>query len=515
MNGSNKPEGVVNIGNPAACNLVIDDGPMNKGNNAVSSGTNIVVEDNVNNNNNNSNSNNGADAILGTNVVNDSSLALPPYVNEMRKGYALAPGCQYAGVKKEHNKRVGRAIVKKNGTKIASLFYGDDLLNGMCSFYNDGGKLKEKVFFENDIAQGWSGVCKDGAVDYLVYYDKGYITKKLTKVNNQWKEESIKNELLYDGDYSITAISLKGDDFHFYRKGNGNSYRNGNMYYVGSWDNDVPHGNGNLYDPVSGDLLFSGLWEKGVLRKPDGTVFDYMKDEPHSPQPSQPSQPSQPGPQPGPQPSYPSPQPGPQLGQSGQPSPQPGQPGQLGQLGQPSPQPDSKRKNPFAKLNKPGAGKKQLIILISIIAVALILIIGCICWCSWYIKGVDYTICTPEEYKKIDFRMRSLTIPSNCLNDFDFTLLELKGYDRLTYITIGDKSMRYGEGFRVIDCPKLKVITVGKESFNNVVNWDKTSFSYDISRSVIIKNCPELTKITVGLGTFVAFDIFDITSIFR
>lgn len=504
MNGSNRPEGVVSDRRSITSNLVIDDGSNIKRNTTVS-GTNIVIE-------------------LDS-VVHPPS---PSSSNVVKRGYTLPQGAQFANVKKVNGKREGKAVVKKNKIKIAMLFYHDDLLSGMCSFYDDTGKLQEKVCFENDVAQGWSGICKDGAVDSLVYYDKGLKTKKLTKSSmdaTQWKEESSEGEVLYEGEYNITPESLRGDNYKFYRKGNGNAYRNGEWYYVGAWDNDVPHGKGNLYD-LSGEPCFSGFWENGCFRKPDGTVFNYLNDEPPQPVPNTPSQPvpsipsqsvpsipSQPVPNTPPQPvpntlSQPVPSTPSQPVPSTPPQPDPVIPTK------PDPNTPTKPESFVYKLNKPGAGKKQLIILISIIVVALILIIGCIWWCVWYVKGVDYTVCTPEDYKKIDFRMRSLNIPSNCLNDYEMTLLELKGYERLTYITIGDKSVRYGNGFRVIDCPKLKVITIGKESFNNVVDWEKSTITYDESRSVVIRNCPELTKITVGLGTFVAYDIFDISSLF-
>ena len=154
----------------------------------------------------------------------------------------------------------------------------------------------------------------------------------------------------------------------------------------------------------------------------------------------------------------------------------------------------------------------QYIISGIILLIAIILIIVICSWCSWYNEGVDVTVCTKAELEDATFRMRSLTIPENCANDRSLVDTVIQGYSCLTYTKIGDRSLRYGDSLKIIDCPLLRKIEIGKEVMNNVPNWEKGNFNYDKSRVVKIDSCPELTSIRIGTGSFVAFDVFGISS---
>ena len=102
-------------------------------------------------------------------------------------------------VSKENGKKEGNVVVYDEERMIyAELQYHEDKLNGNCCFYEDGVE-KEKICYENDIANGWSYIVVDGKETLGFLYENGRKTKKLFKKPDEeyWYEQNIENEKNY------------------------------------------------------------------------------------------------------------------------------------------------------------------------------------------------------------------------------------------------------------------------------------------------------------------------------
>ena len=397
--------------------------------------------------------------------------------------------------------REGKAIVKNNGFTVAILEYKHDLFDGECKFFENG-DIHQRIFYSNGVINGWCSQYVQGDAVKYELYKMGTCLKIIVKVDNtesQWlvinpdtneivKIKDLKNDnmvettsdgksRLYDGKYNIKK---DGAFCGFVRERVGIGYDN-DLMYNGEWKNDVPNGKGTLFR--KGLTIYSGDWHAGQFTLPDKRVYTYPnpiledKPEPTSTTTSTPT-------------STPTTEEKKDDNTSSKPTP---------------------KVSPFKQfLSK--RSMLQYIISGIILLIAIILIIVICSWCSWYNEGVDVTVCTKAELEDATFRMRSLTIPENCANDQSLIDVVIQGYSRLTYIKIGDRSLRYGDSLKIIDCPLLRKIEIGKEVMNNVPNWEKGNFNYDKSRVVKIDSCPELTSIRIGKGSFVAFDVFGISS---
>lgn len=410
--------------------------------------------------------------------------------------YVIPPNC-VINVHTVEGMREGRAVVKNNGYAVAILNYVHDRFDGECKFFENG-DIHQRIFYRNGIINGWCSQYAQGEAVKYELYNMGTCLKIIVKVDNtesQWlvinpetneivKIKDLKNGnmvettadgkiRLYDGKYNMQQ------DQHFrgfVREGSGIGY-DGDLMYNGEWKNDVPDGKGTLY--LKGLTTYSGDWHEGTFTLPDNRVYTY---------------------------------PNPILEDKPEPELKPKPESESEKDDKPEPEPKPKPKvNPLKQfLSK--RSMLQFIISGVILLIAIILIIVICVWCSWYNVGVDVTVCTKAELDEATFRMRSLTIPENCANDRSLVDVVIQGYSRLTYIKIGDRTLRYGDSLKIIDCPALRKIEIGKEVMNNVPNWGSGNLDYDKSRVVKIDSCPELTSIRIGTGSFVAFDVFGISS---
>ena len=466
------------------------------------------------------------------------------FEGQIRKGYREPDGTTVES-KVNNGQRMGTIQIKRNMSPVATLRYNKGLLNGQCTFYIVKDTI-EVVLYENDYANGWAVQSTKGDLQSLTFYEHGVTRSIITKKGNVWQEEDAVTHQIsrtfeiegtkmkefcngskeYEGEFNPVYKNSKVTktfQFGLCRDGEGSSFLNNSLYYEGYWKMGKPHGKGRLFYNTK-DVYCSGEWNEGVFTFDDKSTFDYFKDEVmnrliinEDPQPPQDIQPIQP-----PQPIQPI---------------QPMQPIQLIQPIQPiqPEQPQSTQglvivdnstnqpvvSNPSSTFHEPSPSPyaKQPrnpidYIIVTIIALlALLLMLLAILICVWYIKGVDYTACTMDELQSMTFRARSLTIPSNCMNDPADLIFELSGYSRLTYIIFEDYSMRNGNELLLHDLPALKGITVGKMCFSTLDSWDSGELAWDKSRKVSITNCPELLDININMGSFIKYDVFEVKGI--
>ena len=99
---------------------------------------------------------------------------------------------------------------------------------------------------------------------------------------------------------------------------------------------------------------------------------------------------------------------------------------------------------------------------------------------------------------------KRIVIGDNCFGMV--RVFDLNGLDELESVVIGKKSFRisYYErndgSYRVVNCPKLKSIQIGVESFRDY-------------RSFVMYNLPSLQSIVIGHGCFHMAPLFSLTGL--
>lgn len=405
----------------------------------------------------------------------------------------------------------------KNGKEVMKL---KEMNNGIMVEYDSNGTKVYEGTFKDSLNEGFP--------------------------RNGHGKEFNRDELLYEGNWENGKKS-----------GRGNSYLRGSLVYSGTWQNNLPNDEGTLMD--DGDVKYQGRWVDGKFRVGEYDYYDYSTNSvvqnasatpgyspSQTPQgkyqapygvsiPLSPLSTADPGilpsggldlnniPQTIPMsaittPAMQTPYVGgypamaPQAVVAPGPSyimpvyPQESIPSSA-VVAKPvvvQAEPISYITGQVKPLEKAGSSKKKRIaLIISLILLIILLIAGVIVF-IWYRTTPTITVRNYEDLKNLDWRVGELIIPANSYNEYSDISFTLSGFERLTKITIKDASCRDVKFFSLEDLPALKTIIVGRESFNNQNNW-KDGISYDSSRSVSIVNCPSLTTITFGVGSFVAF----------
>ena len=116
---------------------------------------------------------------------------------------------------------------------------------------------------------------------------------------------------------------------------------------------------------------------------------------------------------------------------------------------------------------------------------------------GWYNPFcVEITITEPKELENVRFEMTDLKISSNSCNDVKE--LDLKRFEWLQSIEIGDDCIESMQTFKIDGLNRLKSLKIGKNSFTQ----KKNDFGYDSSKSFHIVNCESLESIQIGEKSF-------------
>ena len=374
--------------------------------------------------------------------------------NEISNGFTLPEGYTW-DLSMENGKKEGKVVAYDEERMIfAELQYHEDKLNGYCCFYEDG-VLKEKICYEDDIANGWSYTVVDGKETLGFLYENGRNTKKLFKKPDEeyWYEQNIeneknyivykldqemkrvgygyiymndkivkvvkyengkeigiwkefsdermkeyneKNQLVYEGEFEMNMIN------QYPRSGKGKAYQENNVIYDGEWSCNKPHGIGKEYTPT-GETLHAGEWYHGLFVVNEEKVYDYET-------------------------------------------------------------------------------KKE--------------------------EKMKCTIRCFDDFKSIDHRIPKLIIPANCCNEREMKEMFLSNFPNLSMIEIGSNSCRKVKEVNWHDLDALKSITIGRDCFKKngrFIVTDCKEFTHltfgPYSCNAMgfgIENLPKLTRLEIG-----------------
>ncbi len=137
------------------------------------------------------------------------------------KGFVLPNGYTW-DVQLKNGMKEGKAIVKNKIRLVhAILFYEHDKLNGICCFYIDG-KLKEKITYVNNVAEGWGCDCDDTIELQNYHYIHGEKKYKIFRIEGKeemWREEDLETNALVSICTYNNAFKKNGDCY-FYEDNN-------------------------------------------------------------------------------------------------------------------------------------------------------------------------------------------------------------------------------------------------------------------------------------------------------
>ena len=120
---------------------------------------------------------------------------------------------------------------------------------------------------KNGNRSGLSYVCLNGETREIHSYNEDErIGNYLCFCDGLMYEYDEEDILLYEGHYGQNHF---GD---YVRCGIGKEYEDGKLYYDGEWENDLPNGDGILYND-DGTIFKEGKWDNGYIRYSGNYIF--------------------------------------------------------------------------------------------------------------------------------------------------------------------------------------------------------------------------------------------------
>lgn len=123
---------------------------------------------------------------------------------------------------------------------------------------------------------------------------------------------------------------------------------------------------------------------------------------------------------------------------------------------------------------------------------------------------VDLTeavVCTYQDLLQANSGVRSLHIPSGCLNTLD--TLDLSRFHSLKRLQVDSQSCRGVNQLSLEGMAKLQQVKVGEDSFSLcdkethcIHNPNEEGRVQQMKRSLILRSNPELTRVVIGRGSF-------------
>ena len=124
---------------------------------------------------------------------------------------------------------------------------------------------------------------------------------------------------------------------------------------------------------------------------------------------------------------------------------------------------------------------------------------------EWVVGNGQYNEASRTQLKlRRLVRLKRIVIGDGCFEKV--RVFELDGLGELESVVIGERSFRIGDyersdgSYRIVNCPKLKSIQIGYDSF-----WDYHSFE--------LNNLPSLQSIDIGMRCFYWTPSFSLTGL--
>lgn len=186
---------------------------------------------------------------------------------EKISGFSLPPGYSWNPTYVNGLKEGTVNVNDEFGSLYAKLSYHQDMLNGLCFFYEKG-RVTQKITFVNDVAEGWGCDCALGKETVWYFYKDGTKKSELYAIessNGYYEEIDIQSRLIlsrcqYDEYHRITGIC------YFYQNNQINRiskcWKGKEMTIIKKFEKDVM----TEYDQ-SGILVYKGQYLDSFIDK--------------------------------------------------------------------------------------------------------------------------------------------------------------------------------------------------------------------------------------------------------
>ena len=121
----------------------------------------------------------------------------------------------------------------------------------------------------------------------------------------------------------------------------------------------------------------------------------------------------------------------------------------------------------------------------------------------------QYKECWSDEMVWSD--VESLSILSNTCNEESVIELDLSKYPKLKSVTIGDECFMYVDEVKLIGLSELESVEIGMNSFTH--DNSESEETPDPIGSFFVKNCPKLKSLKIGKDSFSDYTVIEIESV--
>lgn len=332
-------------------------------------------------------------------------------------------------------------------------------LHGICYKFNDskieriseyenGKEMHVLKCFENDEMKEFSD-------SHLIYQGQYACLSEVEYVREGSGKEFLNDKLIYSGTWS-----------HNERSGEGCSYSNNRILYQGTWREDVPNGQGKLFDEHG--KVIEGNWSGGVLSLDKG---DYI---------------------------YPSQKEGEYNNES---SPRPA-----------SDQPENKSIDFIPPGSPKKSSRKKSLFFIIIAICVLFLIGGIILVVQLSNKDKVVIVHNKKEFDKLKDSVRFIQFPSDSCNEEEFTDLDFSRFSDLESVIVESRSLRHVRKVHFTDLSSLETIQISDNAFVLQDSLSVLSEPLNGNKEVILRNCPVLNHVEIGVNSFSDYNVFSVES---
>ena len=120
---------------------------------------------------------------------------------------------------------------------------------------------------------------------------------------------------------------------------------------------------------------------------------------------------------------------------------------------------------------------------------------------------IRYTVNNRNTLLSIPWDVTALTVTANSCNDNTINVVDLSSFKFVRSVVIGDSCFQYVQIFSIVGLNWLESVSIGTYSF-----WVGSSSSLKDSELKIV-NCPQLKSLSIGGGSFVRYNWFELSEL--
>ena len=115
-----------------------------------------------------------------------------------------------------------------------------------------------------------------------------------------------------------------------------------------------------------------------------------------------------------------------------------------------------------------------------------------------------YTVNNWDSYLSIPLYVTALTVTDSSCNDNTITVVDLSSFKFLRSVVIGNNCFQYVRILSIVGLNWLESVSIGGKSFGS------DGSLWEVSELKIV-NCPQLKSLSIGGGSFVRYNWFELS----